>query len=175
MERSPFSEKQDYSLRWQRVHSIDGAKATEQPTLPHREFLALRAINAIGLIGSSQLTHLFLNGQKRVRARMEKQGLILRHHLLVTGKQIDVYTLGKSGIDYLGARARVTENAWVMWPLASVLQRLEYWRLYTALKTHYKGLQMGASQSPYVVRSPFVASAWRSCRLRTFKTPSVTT
>lgn len=99
-----------------------------------KEQKALQALGAVGIIGSSQLSRIFLNRDKNKLKRMVRQQKIIRHEIKKNNQLIPIYTLGPSGA-VIEQVPEYEENYWVKYQAEDVLKRLLFFQLYEKFPT----------------------------------------
>lgn len=142
MTTSPFSLSHDWALYWKRVYNrgnpnVNGESPVEQK--------ALQALGAVGAIGGSQLSRLFLKRDKNKLKRMIRQQKIIRHEIKKNRQSIPIYTLGPGGARMANV-PNYEENYWVTYQTEDVLKRLLFFQLYDK----FPKAQIVPAPSPFV-------------------------
>lgn len=138
----PFSLSHDWTLYWNRAN---GRGLTRINSESSKEQRALQALGAIGVIGGSQLSRIFLNHDKNRLKRMVRERKLIRHEIQKNKQLIPVYTLGPSGAK-IAQVPKYEENYWVKYKAEDVIKRLLFFQLYE----RFPKVKIVPAPSPFV-------------------------
>ncbi|WP_026701631.1 hypothetical protein [Salibacterium aidingense] len=145
---SPLSAFHEYKIRWKRLLTTETPVPQGLQINSEKERRALEAIQAVGVIGKSQLFHQYLGRNKKKLKKMENFRLIKRHELVKNNDSIPVYTLGATGLKVLGVPEK--GNTWFQMTEWMVLERILFFQLFAKLKDVYEDLEICGTSAPFV-------------------------
>jgi hypothetical protein len=140
-----FSISHDWSLDWRRIFRHESAgiiRATKEETR------ALKALGAVGVIGSLQLSRFFSANTRKTKkrlSRMVNEQKLVRHEIKRNKHKIPIYTLGSKGARVANI-ADYEENYWVSYKPEDVLKSLLFFQLYEK----FPGAEILPAPKPFV-------------------------
>ncbi|QOY37653.1 hypothetical protein AWH56_008755 [Anaerobacillus isosaccharinicus] len=146
-ELSPFSAYHKWKMQWRTVSSVEHAHnlALYRLSRSRKDREMINSISKIGLIGGVQLSRMFLKGDKK-RLKELYRTRVLKKHILHKGKnEIEVYTLGKTSLDFLKSNQG---NRWFGYSETDVLQRMVYFQLYEKMQNELN-VNIEIEKAPY--------------------------
>lgn len=147
MQLSPLSAFHRWKIMWEAITSKEQPNLQGLHRLSHNknDQIMIESIEKIGIIGSAQISRLFLNNKKKRLKELYRTKVLKKHTLHKDKAKIEVCTLGITAIEFL----KKQPNYWYLYNEMDILQRIIFFQLYSKFKEDLKGIPIQIESAPY--------------------------